>query len=139
MAQNRNNQASGKINLLFREASVLFAFTLIAFCYLIGWIFFYIFVYVFIAPKFTVLFEDLAVTLPLPTRIFLSPYGVAPIILVAGLPFLYLLLLWIKRSKWSPGIIITLVILILAQFPLAGFIPVAFILPIFQASTAIGG
>ena len=136
MAQNRNNQASGKINLLFGEVSVLFVFfTLIAFCYLIGCVFFY----VFIVSKYSVMFEDLEVTLPLPTRFFLSPYGVALIILVAGLPFLYLLLLWIKRPKWSPGIIITLVIIILAQFLLVGFISAAMVLPIFQASTVIGG
>jgi len=135
IAQNRDNQASGKINLLFGKISVLFAFILIAFCYLLGLIFFR----VFVMPKFTVLFEDLNVTLPLPTRIFLSPYGVALILLVAGLPFLYLLLLCIKRPKWSPGIIITLVIIILAQFLFLGFISVACILPIFQASTVIGG
>ena len=135
MAQNRNNQASKKINRLFREVNVLFVFTLVAFCYLAGCVF----VHVFVVSKFVVLFEDLEVELPLPTRILLSPYGVALIILVASLPFLYLLLLWIKRPKWSSGIIIILVILILAQFLFLGFISLAFTLPIFQASTTIGG
>jgi len=135
MAQNSNNQSSGKIKLLFREAPVLFAFTLIAFCYLIGCVL----LDVFVVSKFSALFDDLNVSLPLPTRILLPPYGVAVTILGAGSPFLYLLLLLIKRPKWSTGIRITLVIIILAQVLFFSFFSIGLVLPIFQASSAIGG